>query len=184
MDIGEVIKNRRSVRKFTDKVPDWRDIIEAIDSMRYSPTAGNNFPLKFILVNDKKKIEEVAKDSEQEFISKSRYMVVVYSAPLKTMDSFGAKKECYSRQQAGAAIQNFLLKIHDLGLATCWVGHFKDEEKIKYLFKIPKGSDLEAVFPIGYTNENKKPRKIRLDEVLRFNDAQIKEMKKERDLDI
>ena len=56
MDLTKAIQSRRSVRKFKDKKPNWRDIIECIDSMRYAPMAGNNFTLKFILVTDEEKI--------------------------------------------------------------------------------------------------------------------------------
>ena len=53
MELNKAIKKRRSVRKFKDKKPNWRDILECIDSVRYAPMAGNNFTLKFILVDDK-----------------------------------------------------------------------------------------------------------------------------------
>ena len=53
-------------------------------------------------------------------------------------------------QQAGAAIQNFLLRIVEEGLATCWVGHFDDVE-VKRFLNIPDTENfvVEAMFPIG-----------------------------------
>ena len=59
MDLDKVIHSRKSTKKFGDKKPDWRDIIECIDAMRYAPMAGGNFSLKFILVADKEKITKV-----------------------------------------------------------------------------------------------------------------------------
>lgn len=184
MDLDKVIQSRRSVRKFKDKKPDWRDIIECIDAMRYTPMAGNNFSLRFILVDDKKIIEKIAKYSEQSFFSKVDYLLVIYSSTSRTLDSFGERKKVYMRQQAGAAIQTFLLKIEEKGLSACWIGHFPGEEKIKHLLKIPKASEIEAVFPVGYGNDKKKSRKIELSEVLRFNDHKNKEMKRIRDIDV
>ena len=78
---------------------------------------------------------------------------------------------------AGAAIQNFLLKIEEAGLATCWIGHFV-EEQVKDELKIPDDVTVEALFPIGY--EFTKPRrksKIDLDRILYFNSYQNKKMK-------
>ena len=46
MDLDKTIKARRSVRKFKSSKPNWRDILECIDAMRYAPMAGNNFSLK------------------------------------------------------------------------------------------------------------------------------------------
>jgi len=184
MDLDKLIKARRSTKKFKNKTPDWRDIIECLDSMRQAPMAGNNFSLRFILVNDKTKIKEIAKQADQHFFADVDYILVVYTGTSRTLDSFGERKKIYTRQQAGAAIQNFLLRIEEKGLSTCWIGHFPNEEKVKSLLKIPRGSELEAVFPIGYASEKKKnPRKINLDEVLRFNDHKTKEMKKIKDLD-
>ena len=49
MDLQESIKSRRSIREFTDKKPDWREIIEAIHSAQYAPMVGNLFPMKFLI---------------------------------------------------------------------------------------------------------------------------------------
>ena len=56
--LDKIIHNRRSVKKFKSTKPDWRTIIECIDAMRYAPMAGNNYSLKFILVDDKDKINK------------------------------------------------------------------------------------------------------------------------------
>jgi nitroreductase len=82
--LDKIIHARRSIRKFKSTKPDWREIIECIDSMRYAPMAGNNFSLKFILVDDEKKINELAKASQQEFVSNVKYVVVVCTTPTRT----------------------------------------------------------------------------------------------------
>ena len=178
MDLNKIIQSRKSVRKFSDKKPDWREIIEAIDSMRYAPMAGNNFSLKFILIDDRKKIGEIAKASQQNFINNAHYILALYSEESRQKINFGDRADKYISQQAGAAIQNFLLKIEELGLSTCWIGHFVDEQ-IKRELSIPKTGKLEAIFPIGYSKEkNKKEKKVNLDSVLYFNKAKNKKMGK------
>lgn len=177
MKLDEAIKSRKSVRKFAGKKPDWRTVIECIDSMRFAPTAGKNFILKIILVSDKKKIQKIAKAAEQDFIATAHYVVAVYSDPARLSNLFGERARIYLKQQAGAAIQNFLLSIESRGLATCWVGHF-DENQIKNLLKIPENMEVEAVFPVGYElgKTNMKER-IPLDRILFFEDAKTKKMK-------
>ncbi len=184
MDLDKAIKSRKSVKKFKDKKPDWRDIIEIIDSMRYAPMAGNNFSLKFILVDDKEKIKRISKSAQQDFISQTDYVLIVCSIPSRTTNSFGERGEIYLRQQAGAAIQNFLLKIQEKKLATCWIGYFVEEE-IKKELKIPDNANIEAVFPIGYEFENQKPKnRIELDGILYFNKYKNKKMKNPKELDV
>jgi nitroreductase len=177
MDLDKAIQNIKSVKKFKDKKPDWREIIECIDSMRYASMAGDNYSLKLILVDNKEKIQKITDATQQPFISQAHYVLVVCSIPSRTINSFGEKGEIYLRQQAGAAIQNFLLKLEEFKLSTCWIRLFV-EEQIKRELKI-SGANVEALFPIGYEFEKSKPRKkIELDEILYFNKYKNKKMKK------
>jgi nitroreductase len=180
MDLDKAIKSRRSVRKYKSREPDWQDIIESIDAARYAPMAGNNYTLKFILIDEKDKIDLIAKYCQQEFIAQAHYIIVACSNPSRTINSYGESGKIYSRQQAGAGLQNFWLKLVEKGLSTCWVGLFV-ESSVKELLKIPKEVNVEAIFPIGYSNEkSEKKEKIELDSILYFNKYGEKKMKKEK----
>ena len=144
MELNRAIQSRKSVRKFKDKKPDWRNIIECIDAARYAPMAGNNFTLKFIFVDDKEKINKLADAAQQSFISQVKYVVVVCSNPSRTENAYDNRGEIYCRQQAGAAIENFLLKIEEMGLSTCWVGAFVDR-MVKEILKIPENIKSETM---------------------------------------
>jgi nitroreductase len=168
MEFNKLIKARKSVRKFKDRKPDWRDIVECIDSARFIPIAGNNFTLRFIVVDDHEDIQKISEAAQQPFISQSHYLVVACSTSSKTKNLFGKRADTYISQQAGAGIQNFLLNIEEKGLATCWIGHFVDEQ-IKSLLKIPGDVNIEAVFPIGYEfKKSSSKNKIDLDRILYF----------------
>lgn len=183
MSFDKLIRARKSVRKFKEKKPDWRRIIEAIDSARYAPSAGANYVLKFILISEKEKIYEISQYCNQPFISQVEYLVVVCSNPERTINLFGKIGETYVRQQAGAAMQNFLLKLTEKGLSTCWIGLF-DEEKIKKAFKIPEKTQIEAIFPIGHSAEKiNLKNKIDLDNILYFENYGNKQMKKIKKFD-
>jgi nitroreductase len=170
MNLDKAIKSRRSVRKFKSREPDWRDIIDCIDAARFAPMAGNIYTLKFILVHDEEKIQKIAKACQQPFVGTAHYIVVVCSNPNKTLNAYGKMGETYLRQQAGAAIQNFLLKITEKGLGTCWIGYFV-ESQIKSILKIKEEIQVEAIFPIGYEYEKPltKKAKIELDHILFFD---------------
>ena len=76
----------------------------------------------------------------------------------------------YARQHAGAAIQNFLLKITDLKLGCCWVGAYTDEY-VKEELRIPDHIEVEALLPIGHpylgtASKQKKPKKISLEQCI------------------
>ena len=185
MELDKILKERHSVKKFNSKKPDWRNIIEAINAARYAPMAGGNYSLKFILIDDSKKINEIAQACQQDFISKAQYVVVACSVSGRTTNAYEKQGEIYIRQQAGAAIENFLLKITDIGLSTCWIGYFVEDE-IKKIIQIPKDVQVEAIFPIGFEYEKPRTRKspINIDNILYFNKYGEKRMKPLRKMDV
>jgi len=177
MQLDKAIESRESIRKYTSKKPNWRKIIESIDMARYAPMAGGINSIKFILVDDKEKINQIAKSCDQDFVGTAQYIVVVCSTTSLVTNSYGKLRgERYLRQQAGAAIENFLLKLTENNLSTCWVGHFMDSQ-IKKTLKIPEEVIVEAVFPIGFKNEKRtSKKKIDLDNILYFNEYENKKM--------
>jgi len=169
MDFDKVIKNRHSVRRFkTMKHANWRDIIKAIDAANSAPLAGNIFTNKFILVIDKEKINQLAEAAQQAFIADADYVVVVCSDNKRLVTSYYERGKKYAIQQAAAAIENFLLKITDLGLASCWVGAFSDNS-VRKILGIPDEIEVEAILPIGYEmGKANPPEKPNLDRILFF----------------
>ncbi|MCA9488147.1 MAG: nitroreductase family protein, partial [Nanoarchaeota archaeon] len=123
-------------------------------------------------------IKKIAQWSEQPFIAESKYLVVFLTNPSRTTNSYGQKQgEKFCRQQAGAAIQNFLLKLTEEKLSTCWIGYFNEKE-IKKIIKVPEDYYIEAMFPIGIANEKpKKENNRELDNFLYFNELGNKRMK-------
>ena len=180
MQIDAAIQERHSVRSFTNRKPDWRKIIEAIDSSRYAPAAGGIFTTRFIFVDDKEKIQRLANYAQQDFISQVHYAVIVCSSRNLLENSFPAQAKDFSKQQTAAAIQNFLLKLTSYGLATCWIGSFV-EENVKDEFKIPSDVDVDAIFPIGFERGSTRKKKvIDMDSILYFNRYKNKKMQSEK----
>lgn len=180
MELDEAIEERHSVRKFSDKAPNWRNVLECIDAARHAPVAGGIHTMRFVLITDEEKIRELAEASQQDFVGQAKCIVVACSAMSRTKDAYGENAETWCRQQAGASIQNFLLKVEEFGMATCWVGHFV-EDHVKRILKIPGDVTVEALFPVGYELGKSKTRraKISLDKILYFNRYGNVHMRKE-----
>lgn len=179
MDFEKVVRGRKSVRKYSTKKPELKKILQAIDLAHLAPAAGNQNILKYILVDDKKIIEELAIASQQKFVSQASYVVVLVSNPEILIRSYNDRGEKYTHQQSGAAIQNLLLSITNNGMVSCWIGYFYDE-KIKRILEIPDNLNVEGIFPIGLKvpgeNETQK-KKPELDNILYFNEYGNKEFK-------
>lgn len=171
MDVDKAIKLRHSARNFkTTKSASWRDVIKAIDAARLAPLAGNISSTRFVLVTDKEKIFQIAEAAMQPFIADASYIVVICTSGSQTKTAYGERADIYTRQQAGAAIENFLLKITELGLASCWVGAFSDEIVKKVLF-IPDDIAVEAILPVGYESPPKSSQRTKriLENILYFD---------------
>jgi len=189
MDLDKAIQSLKKVTKFNNKKPDWRDIIECIDASRFAPMAGDNFTLKFIIVDDKEKIQKITDATQQPFISQAQYLVIVCSNPLRTINAYGEEAEKYLRQQAGAGIQNFLLKLEERNLSTAWIRLFV-EDQIKKTLDIPEKINVEAIFPIGFEateynlSKKTKENKTDLNNILYFNKYKNKKMNNIKSLDV
>ncbi len=162
MQLQDAIKKRKSVRRYFDKKPDWRKIIRAIDMARFAPSAGNQFALKFILDSDKKKITKLSEATQQDFVGTAKYVVVAVSDDSKLVRSYGDRGVRYASQQAGAAIENFLLALTEQNLVTTWAGYFYDEQ-VKDILGIPENLSVEGIFPMGKETKIKTPEKPKMD---------------------
>jgi nitroreductase len=156
MDLDKAIKERHSVRNYKkgEKI-NYREIIDIVDAGTRAPLAGNMPCLNFILVSDEKKIKELAEASQQDFIADVPWIIVVCSNMSGISGMYYDRAERYARQQAGAAIENMLLKITDLKFASCWIGAFSDIT-VKRILEIPENIYVEAMIPVGLEMGKKK----------------------------
>ena len=158
MKLTEAINKRASIRKFKDKKVKFGDVLEAIDAAIKTPLAGNISTLKFVIVTDPDAKQRIAEYADQLWLTDADTLVVVCSEMKSLTNVYGEHANGYAKQQVGAAIQNFLLRITDLGLASCWIGSYLDYE-VKNVLKIPADVSVEAILPVGYPDEKSKPKK-------------------------
>lgn len=162
MDLFEAIKGRRSVRAFTQENVSEEEIEKIIDAARWAPSAGNLQPWEFIVVRKpeiKRRLSIAA--LHQAFIEEAPVVIVVCANQLRSGRGYGARGvHLYCLQDTAAATQNLLLAAHALGLATCWVGAFREEEARKAL-NLPEGVRPVAIIPVGYPAERPMARSRR-----------------------
>lgn len=143
MTLMQAIFERRSIRKFTDK-PVPEDMVRTIlDAAMAAPSAGNAQPWRFVVVDDRAKLDAVAEVHP--------YIKMARQAPLGILlcgDLSLEKYAGYWVQDCSAAMQNMLLAIHGLGLGAVWTGiHPMADREAAFakLFNLP-----ENVIPLGF----------------------------------
>ena len=155
MNIDEIIKGRRTVKKFFSRSVTFEKILKILDAADHAPSAGNSQNWRFIIITDKKtKKSLVSICDNQKLIEESPVVIAVFSDNLKLKTLFGDKADFYGIQNCAAAIQNMLLKAHDLGLGSTWIGKF-NEEKLKEILNV-EFQDPQALVCIGYPERTNK----------------------------
>lgn len=150
MELLEAIRGRRSIRAFKPQdVPD--EVVEQlVDAARHAPSAGNLQPWEFIIVRTLEQKRMLAEAARQAFVEEAPVVIVVCADENRASMGYGIRgKALYCIQDTAAATQNLLLAAYALGLGTCWVGAFNEDDTRKAL-KLPSGIRPVAMIPVGY----------------------------------
>jgi len=162
----ELIKKRRSVRKFkSDPIPP--QFVESLkEALIWAPSAGNLQARKFIFVFNPALKSKIADTTwNQRFVADAP-LVVVGCVDHHKIEPYGEMgKNMFCRHDLAASIQNLLLTAVDLGLGAVWMGAF-DPAKVSALLDLPPHLVPEVLVPVGFPAENPAPtRRISLEEI-------------------
>jgi len=155
MDCLECIYTRRSTRKYTDKKISDEITEKLLKAGMSGPSAVNEQPWHFIVVRDKKLLEEIPKASQYAQMAKDATLAIIVCGDPKLQ-----KIEGFWSQDCCIAAQNILLAAHALGLGAVWTAAYplRDRvENLQKLFSIPKNIIPLCVIPLGYPTEKKEP---------------------------
>lgn len=171
MNLEQIIKARRSVRKFEKgKAVTEEQLNRILEAAIWAPSAGNTQCWRFYVVRNEKIKEELAvKAGHQPFICDAALVIVVCADLDHIGRSYGSRgRDTYSVQDTAAAIENILLTVTDLGLASCWIGAF-DESKAASILKLPDGQRPLAMLPIGVPADTPSaPKRKAMADVVKF----------------
>jgi len=169
MDILEIIKKRRSIRKHKAKEIPQEIINELIEALIWAPSAGNLQSRKFYFVFKKEIKDGLAEASYgQDFISQAP-LVIVGCVDEEKIAKYGERgKNLYGICDVSASIQNLMLVATAKGLGTCWVGGF-DENKVKEILNLPNHLRPIVILPVGYPDEDPNPpKRVSKNEAIEF----------------
>lgn len=172
MDVFEAIKGRCSVRAYKpDKIPD-EAVLRIIEAGVQAPSAGNMQPTVYIVTKDEEVKRSLAEAAlNQSFIEEAPVVIAVCTDTVRSASRYGERGlRFYSLLDAAASVENMLLAAHAMGLASCWVGAFNDEQ-VSRVLKLPPHVRPVAILPLGYPAERPaKPRRRRIEDMA-FSDA-------------
>ena len=175
-DFMDVLKMRRSVRKFEEReIPDalLKTVMEAI---QWSPSWANTQCWEVIIIRDderKKRLQETIfpKNPATKAVAKAPVLIAV-CGKLKVSgyyQSFATTKfEDWFMFDLGIAVQSLCLCAHSLGLGTVIVGLF-DHDKAGEILEIPEGYELVSLIPMGFPETSPSaPKRKEINEFVHY----------------
>ena len=164
MDILEVIKTRRSIRKYEPDPVSEEEINKILEAGRWAPSADNSQPWRFIVLRSQEVRKKLA-----DTLTWGRFLA---QAPLGIAVTVNPRASNHPVEDGAAATQNMLLEAHSLGLGACWIGTYGsgNEASAKKVLNVPEDERLLSVIAIGHPAESPQKTRRELSEVT-FTDS-------------
>ena len=154
MEFYEVLKKRRSIRKYK-KAPVEQDKIDRIlEAVRIAPSAKNSQPWHFIVIRDEKVKLTLKEAYDKEWFYSAPVIVCACGEPAKAWVRRDGKS--YLDVDVAIAFEHLVLAAAAEGLGTCWIGAF-DPAVVRRVLGLPDGIEPIAMTPIGYPDETPRP---------------------------
>lgn len=145
-ELLNLLKIRRSVRLFQDKVIPKEKLEAIIDAARFAPTARNVQPWEFVVITDKKKIIELSNlGPNAKLMETAAAAIAVFSVDTQ-----------YYLEDGSATTCNILFAATALGIGSCWIAGDKKPYvgQVSKLLNAPQGMKLISMIALGYPQDN------------------------------
>jgi len=154
----ELLKQRRSIRKFEDRAVEKDKVDILLKSALLSPSSRARRPWEFIVVTDKELLKKLSRCREHssQFLEGAPLGIVVIADP-KASDVW----------VEDASIASIIIQLvaQSMGLGSCWIqvrnrlssDNGTAEDYIKQILGIPEHYCVENIIAVGYPAEDKKP---------------------------
>jgi nitroreductase len=158
MEVLTALRKRRSIRSYLKTPIEEEKLNKVLEAARISPTAKNRQEWKFIVVKSediKQKLLPAVKG--RRFVVEAPVIIVACATESSFIMPCG--QPAYT-VDLSIAMSYMILEAQELGLGTCWLGGFF-EDQVKEILEIPESVRVVAMTPLGYPGEKtfSRPRK-------------------------
>lgn len=166
-DTLKTIFNRKSVRSYKNEAVTRDQLSLLVKAAMAAPTAVDKRPWEFIVITDRKVLEELS-----EVLPYAKMVTEAGSAVIilgDTEKQFGGTNSNFWVMDCSAATENFLLAAESMGLGAVWTAIYPDQlrvSKVREALKIPDRYIPLNLIPVGIPTGEDKPKD-------KYNAAQI-----------
>jgi len=151
VDAIEAILTRRSIRRYTPQQVAEETVRQLLQAAMSAPSAGNERPWHFIVITDRRLLDEIPRFHPFAAMLKEASVAIVVCGDLRLEQYKG-----HWVQDCSAATQNLLLAAHTKGLGAVWVGIYPREDRVinvRKLLGLPDSVVPLCLVPLGYPAE-------------------------------
>jgi nitroreductase len=176
-DLMEIIKGRRSIRRYQDKEIPEADLQQILESVQWSPSWANTQCWEVVVVKDK----EMKQKLNETLPPTNPARKGLPDAPVVLVLCGKLQSSGYYKGQVttkfgdwflfdlGIATQSLCLTAHSLGLGTVVVGLF-DHDKAKAVLGVGEVYELVAMIPVGYpAKDSPAPKRREIGEFTHYD---------------
>ena len=159
MDIFQVFRDRRSIRKYRDTPVEQEKIDQVLDAARLAPSWKNLQCWRFLVLTrpeQREKLLDAFLDDNpgKKAIAMAPVVIVACGNPAESDAANGID---YFVADVAIAFEHLCLAAHAVGLGTCWMGLY-DEARVKAALAIPAAVRVVGITPLGYPDQEPRPR--------------------------
>ena len=183
--VMEELKERKSVRVFTDRPMEAEKISAILEAACHAPTAGNQQLYTIIHVTDPKLKAQLAESCDhQPFIAKAP-LVLVFCADCRKWYQAYREYGCEPRKpgvgdlmlavsDTNIAAQNAVVAAHSLGIGSCYIGDIMENaQSQRQILSLPEYVFPAAMLVFGYPTqqqlERQKPPRCEMRHIVHEN---------------
>ena len=168
MEVSVALSERRSIRSYLERNVEEEKLMKVLEAGRLAPSAANRQQWKFIVVRNSEKRRMLAKAAcGQAFVGDAPVVLVACATETRAIMTCG--QPAYT-VDVSIAFAYMVLQACELGLGTCWLGAFNEDE-VKKILNIPEHIRVVAMSPLGYSTDHIPPRPRKtLDEIVCFEE--------------
>jgi nitroreductase len=155
-----VIKQRRSIRDYSDQEIEQEKLDIILESARLAPSATNAQDWFFYIVKSRETREKIAASEPlmaNQFLRKAPIVIVgcersrgvVGVATGTVLKVMGARDRGWADVDVTIALEHMVLTATDLGIGSCWVGMF-DGRRVSGILDLPGDQHIVALLALGY----------------------------------
>lgn len=144
--INSAISKRRSIRKYKAADIPEKDVEMMLEAAMMAPSARNSRPWEFVVIRDPLIKRKIAENHPYCRANAANVLIAVCGIPSKSE---------FWQQDCGAAIENILLQVTELGHGACWCGVYPNQERTDAITRLLKVESVPvAVITIGVPDES------------------------------